>query len=117
MFSGQIGNLFYLARCDIASIDPANAASIGMYFKHDTHGALMVHSEDALQHMDDKVHGGKIVIEQQDLVKRRRANGSDFALEKRRAFLGFAMSCHGVNVRPTCQFFNAFAKKPEESGG
>lgn len=116
MFPGQIGNLFHLAGGNVASVNPADATALGVYFEHDTHGAFLIHPEDALQHMNDKVHGREIVIEQQHLVERRRSNDGVFAFKERGAFLGFAMGCHGVNVRPVRQIFNASCKNRVESG-
>lgn len=116
MRPGQIDNLLHLAGGNIARVDPADTATLSVYFKHDTHGAFLVHSEDMLQHMDNKIHGGEIVVEQQHLIERRWADGGVFAFKERGAFLGFAMGCHGVNVRPVRQIFNASRKNPVESG-
>ncbi len=70
MFPSQINNLFDFAGGDVASVDAANTPTFGVYFKHDTHGAFMIHPENILQNVNDEIHGGEIVIQQEYLIER-----------------------------------------------
>lgn len=114
MLPGQIGNLFHLAGGDIAGKDATDTAAFIVDLKHDTCGALKVHPEDHREHVNDEIHGRKVVVKQQHLVKRGRTNSGVFPLEDCSAFLGFTMTGHGVNVRGLGRFFNGQAKKPVE---
>ncbi len=111
MFPGQINNLFDFAGRDVAGVDAANTATFGMHFKHDTHGAFMIHPENVLQNVDDEIHGGEIVIQQEHLIERWWTQIHRFSFENSGAFLGFSVSSHGHNLRVEGQIFNGFVIK------
>ena len=111
MRPGQIDNLLHLAGGNIARVDPADTATLSVYFKHDTHGAFMIHPENILQNVNDEIHGGEIVIQQEHLIERWWTQIHRFSFENSGAFLGFSMVSHGHNLRLEGQIFNGFGIK------
>jgi len=67
----KCANLRNLGFCYFVSKHAADTLAPGMHFQHDASRLLAIHSEDQLEHLDDKFHRGVIVIDQHDPVKGR----------------------------------------------
>ena len=74
-------NLFNLGGGDVARINTANASSFHVNFEHDLRRSFAVDRKKLLQDEDDKIHGGEIVVEQQNRVKRRWSELAALRLE------------------------------------
>src|ERR1700677_2129504 len=80
MLSRICDHLSHLGFRDFVSKDPAHTLSFGMDLQHNPGRLGAVHREESLQDVHDEFHGGIVVVDEHDLVKRR-------ALELGRRFL------------------------------
>ncbi|MCY1519051.1 hypothetical protein D9M68_537900 [compost metagenome] len=65
----------------IAGIDPAYATPFVMHLQHDPRCFFVILIEELLQYFHDELHRGVVVIEQQDLIHRRRSGASRCLLD------------------------------------
>src|SRR5690606_30428405 len=68
----DLGDLRDLRLGDLVSIDAADTLTFRVHLQHDTRGPGTFHPENRLQHFDDKLHRGIVVVDQYDPVHRRR---------------------------------------------
>ena len=69
----KLPDLSHFSLGDIAREEAADANSAGMDMQHDLGGLLPIHVEEDLQHLNDKIHGGEVIVEQEHLVPGRRS--------------------------------------------
>ncbi len=60
--------LTHLGFRNVPGIKTANRRTFIMYFEHDLHSLFRGHRKKDLQHFDDELHGGEIVIQQHHFV-------------------------------------------------
>ena len=65
-------HLFNFRRRHVARKNSADATTFGMDFEHDSRRVFSIHPKKPLQNHDNEVHRCEIVVQQQDLVQRRR---------------------------------------------
>ena len=70
--AGKIIHLRHLGFSHFAGIDTTQATATRMHMEHDLRGLLHVHGKELLQHLDDEVHRGVVIVEQQHLPPGRR---------------------------------------------
>src|SRR5579883_861574 len=56
---------------NLISKDPAYPFALGVDLEHDAGCFRAIHRKEALQDVDDELHGGIVVIDQNDLIERR----------------------------------------------
>ena len=89
----DVDHLFDLRRGDFAGVRAAHAHAFAMHLQHHLRRLLATHGEYSLQHDDHKVHRRVVVVQQHDLVQRRRLDLASSRLRERcRSVPGFAMS-------------------------
>ena len=110
VLSSVIYNLRHLGFGDFEGINPANTHALLMHVEHDLSGGLRVHVEEALKHVDHKLHRRVVVVQQQHLVH-AGFFGLGFSLEYRRttwrariirSARGLVWSVRGKNVQRHC---------------
>ena len=65
-------DLFNLGGRDVARVNATNSPTLGVDFQHDSRRVFSIHPKKPLQNHDNEVHRCEIVVQQQDLVQRRR---------------------------------------------
>ena len=68
MQSGVFSDLIDFSFRDVVRVDTTNAFSLGMYTKHDLGGIQAFHMKEKLEHLNDEIHRGKIIVDQDDPV-------------------------------------------------
>ncbi len=71
MLAGKIVHLLDFRLRHVAGKNPAHPDAARMYMEHDLGGLFLIHAEKILQNQHDKLHGGEIIIQEQDLEHRR----------------------------------------------
>ena len=61
-----LGNLGF---GDVFGVHAAYGGTLIMYLEHDLHRAFLWHRKKGLQHLNDKLHGGEIIVHQYHLVE------------------------------------------------
>ena len=69
--TGEIHALVHLGLGDFVCKDAADADTAAVHVQHDSRGLLAILTEEPFQDLNHKLHWREIVIEQQDLIKRR----------------------------------------------
>src|SRR5579864_507401 len=64
-------HLRHLSFGDLICEDPAHTLTLGMYLEHDARRGRTVHGEELLQHVDHKLHGSVVIVQQHNPVQRR----------------------------------------------
>jgi hypothetical protein len=64
-------HLYHLGFGDLKGKNTTYALAAGMHMQHDLCRTVMAKTEKCLDHIDHKIHGGKIVIQQHHLLHRR----------------------------------------------
>src|SRR5579872_7193635 len=65
------GHLRHLSFRDLERKDPADTLTLGVHFEHDARRGRPIEAEELLQHVDDELHRGIVVIQQDHPVKWR----------------------------------------------
>ena len=65
-------DLLHFGGGNVVRIDPTDADAFPVHLEHDLGGPLAAHAEELLQDHHHEFHGCVVVIEQHDLVHRRR---------------------------------------------
>ena len=68
VLKGEGADLLDFGRGNIPGEYPANTAPLMVYFEHDSRRLFCVHGKKALQNGDNKIHGGVIVVQHDDLI-------------------------------------------------
>jgi len=92
VLAGVCGHLGDFRLGDFEGVHPAHALTSGVDLKHNARRGGSIHAEDALENVDDELHRGVIVVQQNDLVERR-------ALE-----LGLGLLCDQLAFMPCALF-------------
>jgi hypothetical protein len=71
VLSCQVNDLRNFGFGDLVRVNAADADTLPMYMQHDLRGFFVILAEEALQHVNDELHGSVIVVQQQNLVHRR----------------------------------------------
>jgi len=71
MLARKVHDLRNLRLGHFVGENPTDADAVLMHMQHHPRRILTAHVEDALQNMNDKLHGRVVVIEQEHLVERR----------------------------------------------
>ena len=77
--------LRYLGFGDVFGVQAAYGRTLVMYLEHDLCRAFQAHRKKRLQHFDDELHGGEIVVDQDHLIELGRLGFA--ALQKVNVFL------------------------------
>src|SRR5260221_137540 len=67
-----VRDLAHLGRGDVARVDAAHAHALAVDFQHHLGCPLPGHAEKLLQHQYDELHRREVVVQQQNLVHRRK---------------------------------------------
>src|SRR5881394_1924701 len=81
MLAGDVEHLIDLCRSDFPRIRAAHPHSFAMHLQHYLRRLFATHREYSLQHHDDKVHWGVVVVEQDNLIQGRGLEACLFGLE------------------------------------
>jgi hypothetical protein len=68
LFPSEFGRLVYFCLCDLTVVDTGYFATFSMYSEHYLSGFSRRFPEDCLQNFDDEIHGGVVVVVEDDLV-------------------------------------------------
>ena len=91
----EIRDLGHLGLGDVARIDPADANAAGMDMQHNLGSFFPIQMEEGLEDLDDELHGGKVVVEQQHLK-------TGWRLEFRSGFLDrYPLIALPIHIRST----------------
>ena len=71
MLTGKIHDLRHFGLSHLICIDPTFAHTVIVNMKHDVGRGLPVLLEKALKHVNDKLHGSVVIIEQQNAIETR----------------------------------------------
>ena len=71
MFAGKVHDLSHFRFRHLIGENPAFADPMLVHVHHDSLRRLVILVEETLEHVDHKLHGRVIVIEQQDTIKIR----------------------------------------------
>lgn len=71
VLSRKIINLANFGFSDIPGVNATNPNPPCVDVKHHLSRLVFIHSEKSLQDVDDELHRGKVIIQQEDLKKRR----------------------------------------------
>src|SRR5215472_15061623 len=81
MLARDVNDLIDLGRRHLARVGAANPHPFAVHLQHHLSRFLATHREHSLQHHDHKVHRGVVVVQQDNLVQRRRLQTGLFDLE------------------------------------
>src|SRR4029078_9733864 len=94
-------DLLHLGRGHVVRIDAADAHAFAVNLEHDLRRPLARHAEELLQYQDDEFHRGVVVVEQQNIVDRRKLDLRLFCLEYRVVLVLHDVPCSGFAFLPS----------------
>src|SRR5258706_12491529 len=89
-------DLLHLGRCHVVWIDAADAHAFAVNLEHHLGRPLPGHAEELLQHQNDELHRRVVVVQQQNLVHRRKLDFRLFCLEYRVVLVLHDLRCSGL---------------------
>lgn len=109
MLSCQVNHLRDFGLGDLVRVNATDADTLSMYMQHDLRGFFVILAEKALEHVNDELHRGVVVVQQQNLVHRRflrfRARlGYDTGGWARAVLAGAPLSCAEGSEIPLASF-------------
>ena len=90
--------LRYLGFSDVFRVNAAYGRTLIMYLEHDLRRSFLSHRKKSLQYVNDELHGGEIVVQQDHLVQLGRLGFA--ALQQVYVFL---LGCHRSLFSPYVQ--------------
>src|SRR5512132_2271383 len=95
VFARIAGDLLHLGRGHVVRIDAANAHAFAVNLEHHLGCPLPGHAEEFLQYQNDELHRRVVVVEQQNLVHRRKLDLRLLCLEYRVVLVLHDVPCSG----------------------
>lgn len=85
--TGKLIDLHYLGFRNVMRIDSADSLATGVDMQHHLGGFFPVHPEEMFENPHYKVHGSIVIVQQNNLVQRRRFERGLFRLDHRAVIL------------------------------